>query len=355
MPVPLVAASLAALTLAGVATWLVRTFAPRLHLVDIPNERSSHTRKTPCGGGLGIGAGIAAGLLVAWTLGLQIPQWSILLAAALMALVGFLDDWLSPQGLPALARLLVQVGAAGIVILSLGPMGRLPLPPPLDAPLGIFGYLAALIWLTGATNIYNFQDGINGYAGLQGVVAGLGLALAFPGTAIAIAGAVTAAACLGFLFFNWNRASIFMGDVGSYGLGFMLAALPFQAGLSSRGGAMLVAILCLWFFLADGAWTLIVRLVSGRPLFQAHREHQFQRLVDAGAPHWLVAAAIQGATALLGLCGIAYVRTGEAVFAWLGLALAVAGFALLCWITRRTAEAAQAQEQATPGMTVEAA
>lgn len=355
MPLPLIAASLLALALAALATWLVRTFAPGLHLVDIPNERSSHTSKTPRGGGLGIGAGIAAGLMAAWSLGLQLPQPSILLAAALMALIGFLDDWLSPKGLPALARLLVQFGAAGIVILSLGPIGRLPLPPPLDAPLGLLGYLAALLWLTGATNIYNFQDGINGYAGLQGIVAGLGLALAFPGTAIATAGVATAAACLGFLFFNWNRASIFMGDAGSYGLGFLLAALPFQAALSGRDGALLVTILCLWFFLADGAWTLAARLVAGRPLFQAHREHQFQRLVDAGVPHWQVAAAIQGATALLGLCGVAYVRTGEAVFAWLGLTLGIAGFALLWWITRRAAEAVRSQEQAPAGVTVEAA
>lgn len=320
-----VAAAISLLVGAAV-TLLVRSHAGMLGLLDEPNSRSSHENCTPRGGGLGIAAGAAAGLVVAHYSGHPLPHQVILLAASAMALVGLTDDRLSPRGLPAFTRLLLQVAAAVYVVWNLGGITELPLPSPLNLPLGALAGAAGVIWLVAVTNIYNFQDGINGYAGLQGLVAAVALALVVPKTGIATMGLVLAASCAGFLIFNWNRASIFMGDVGSYGVGFLLAALPFHVTSEERSSLLFVTAIALWFFLTDGAWTLVARALQRKEIFQGHREHHFQKLVDSGLCHWQVASVIQIAAAVLALIAVLSIRFQNRALAWIALGLAAAAF-----------------------------
>ena len=127
-------------------------------------------------------------------------------------------------------------------------------------------------------NFFNFLDGIDGLAAVQAVVTAAGIALAGWDPFAALLAAALAGATAGFLPYNWSRASIFLGDVGSYFLGYTLATLPLAAPPASRPQAVLFVALSLWLFLADAAWTLVRRARSGAPWYAAHREHLYQQL-----------------------------------------------------------------------------
>ncbi len=256
-----------------------------LHIMDHPNERSLHQTPVPRTGGLGVLAGLAAGGLVALLLG-YLPEAATWLAAAL-ALVGaisFLDD---RAEVPRRWRLLAHLGAAGLLMaggllwtdLDL-PWGRWTLPAGLAVVLtGLY-----VVWMV---NLYNFMDGMDGFAGGMAVF-GFG-ALAVLGwqggdPAFAGAAAVIAAAAAGFLTSNFPPARIFLGDTGSSSLGLL------AAGLSLLGtGRGLFPLWAAWLafspFIVDATWTLLRRLRHGERLWEAHRSHHYQRLVLAGWGH----------------------------------------------------------------------
>ncbi|WP_437277033.1 hypothetical protein WME90_38170 [Sorangium sp. So ce375] len=331
----LAAVFLVALAVGWSAVCALIPFLKRTGLMDVPNARSSHASPTPRGGGAGILAGIAAAALAAKLFGLPVPRAELFVAVALMAYVGFLDD--RSGGLSVRLRLALQLVAAGIVSLPAGGLSRLPLPPPLDVETGIFAIPLALVWLVGVLNIYNFLDGIDGFAGLQGVIAALALALLGGGEApLAVMGLAAAGACAGFLAHNWHPAKVFMGDVGSAALGLLFAALPFELGHEARGRAVFAVALALWFFLADGAFTMIRRQLRGEKIWEAHRSHLYQRLVRTGLTHAEVARTVGVAAALV--AGAAYVahRSGSAPLAWGALLLAAALFVLYAkWTSSR--------------------
>jgi len=272
-------------------------------VVDTPNHRSSHTRPTPRGGGLGLMAGIVLG----WAMvlfaaigpgmgdGAETSRpllWLLALVAGIgLAAVSFLDD-LKPRS--ARFRLAAQALAvlAGLIGMQLfgGPQSggafAALLPLWLDLPL------TALLWLW-FINLYNFMDGIDGLAGSEtAMVAGGLVLLAWAGIGgPEIAGLATpiAAAALGFLVWNWHPAKVFMGDVGSVPLGFLLGFLLIE--LARGGGATgdvvpLAAALCLpMYHVLDASVTLARRLLRGEKPTEAHREHVYQRAVIAGRSH----------------------------------------------------------------------
>jgi Fuc2NAc and GlcNAc transferase len=289
----------AALVTTAVTTAVFVRLAPRCGLVDVPNARSSHSRPVPRGGGLPLLAGAALGLLAAGTMGELRPDGSAIAAGTglgVVALVGLLDD---RRGLSPVVRLAAQAAAAAGVVVVAGGLGRLPLPPPLDAPLGDWGIPLALLWIVAVVNFYNFMDGVDGIAGLQGAVTGMGLALAGWSPFTAGLGAALAGACLGFLFHNWSPARVFLGDVGSGTLGFAFATAPFLAPEPIRPTAVLFVAASLWLFLADASATLASRAWRGARWHVAHREHAYQRLVIAGWSHARVAALVGTGSALL--------------------------------------------------------
>jgi Fuc2NAc and GlcNAc transferase len=307
-------------------TPLVRAAAVRWNLLDRPNARSSHEGVVPRGGGVAV---VVAVILALW-LGPGAFRaggsagHALLLGALALAVIGFWDD---RRGLPAIVRLAAQVAVASVVVAVLGGFERVPLPSPVDLPLGsIGGGALAALWIVTVVNFFNFLDGIDGLATLQAVITAAAVAFATWDPLAAAAAAAVAGAAAGFLPYNWSRASIFLGDVGSYFLGFTLAALPLLAPPAARPRAVLLVALSLWLFLADAAWTLARRVRRGAPVHEAHREHLYQQLAMRWG-HPRVAAAIGlGSAALTAGAWWAWVR-GDAASAWVALAAAALAFA----------------------------
>jgi UDP-N-acetylmuramyl pentapeptide phosphotransferase/UDP-N-acetylglucosamine-1-phosphate transferase len=156
--------------------------------------------------------------------------------------------------------------------------------------LGWWGLPITFFWIVGLTNAYNFMDGIDGIAGGQGVVAGLGWAVLgwlSDQPMIGALGLLLASTSLGFLGHNWPPARIFMGDVGSAFLGYNFAAIPvITAQFDTR--LPLAGIMIMWPFIFDTSFTLLRRLLKGENIFIAHRFHIYQRLVAAGYSHFFV-------------------------------------------------------------------
>jgi UDP-N-acetylmuramyl pentapeptide phosphotransferase/UDP-N-acetylglucosamine-1-phosphate transferase len=328
---------LAVLCVSFVVSWAAtKVLIPLLQgrgLLDVPNERSSHAVPTPRGGGIGIIFGLVAGATAAHLLGLPLPGGEFLIGALLVALIGFVDD--RTGGLSVVARLALQVAASGLVIYQTGGLERLPLPHPLDVPLGALAIPAALVWIVGVTNLYNFLDGIDGFAGLQGAVVGLGLAFLGLGQ-VSVVGFAAAGACVGFLLHNWHPAKVFMGDVGSGTLGFLLAALPFQLDVSFRSEVVFIVAMCLWFFLSDGVFTLFRRALRGEKVWAAHRSHLYQRLVRTGLRHDQVVERVIGGAALLAVLAVVSARSGERAASWMVVVAAACGFlAYYVWLWSR--------------------
>jgi glycosyltransferase WbpL len=316
----LVAVIACALTLA--LTPALRAVARRFDLLDRPNSRSSHERVVPRGGGLAIAlASLAALTLVGAGPGSRATP--VLLGAVALAVVGLLDDRVS---LSAGVRVVAQLVVAIAVVLSLGGLERVPLPPPLDWPLGALGTPLAALWVVAVVNFFNFLDGIDGLATLQAVVTGTGIAIAAWDPSLALVAGALAGAAAGFLPFNWARASVFLGDVGSYFLGFTLAALPLGAVPEWRSSAVLFVALSLWLFLADATWTLTRRSLRGARVHEAHREHLYQQLAQRFG-HARVTLSIGIASATLTGFALLALTTGSTAWAWGALGLAMAFFA----------------------------
>lgn len=275
--------------LALLLVWAVRAYALRHDVLDRPNARSSHTRPTPRGGGLGLVAALLLVLLAA------APAWRAdarLLAAAgailLTAYVGWRDDH---GGLPVRQRLVAHL-AAGLLVLPLALR-----PEAVPAWLGWGAAAWWVFWTVSCINVVNFMDGIDGLIGGQALVVGLH-AMALGGDATAATfGAALAGAAAGFLAWNWSPARIFLGDVGSGALG--VAAVVAGLLLMREGEAGLVtAFLPLFPIFLDAFTTLVRRWRRGEQLTEAHRSHLYQRLANGGWGHAPVSALFLTAAAL---------------------------------------------------------
>lgn len=332
----------AAVVAAVLTGWLAR-WLRRRGIVDVPNERSSHSSPTPRGGGLAVLAAAAFTLagMHAWQ-GVPVPHAWIIGAVALLALAGLADD---VRGLPPWLRLLVQTAGVALVLAGGFGLERLPLPAPLDLAAGVLGPLLTWLWLTGVTNLFNFLDGIDGYAGWQAILGcagalALGLEPAMMAAAAAVGGAMA-----GFLVWNWHPARIFLGDVGSTAIGFFLAAAPLTAPPARRAEAVFTMAMLLWFFLSDGAYTLLKRLVRGERIWSAHRSHLYQELARALGRHDAVVVRVGAAGTALGAAAAAAFVARSPGGQW--GALAAGGAAFLFY--RRRVEREQALAAAASG------
>jgi len=300
-------------------------------MLDVPNQRSSHTVPTPSSGGIAI--------VVTWTIGAVLlavfgyVDNSILLAvvpaAILLAVIGFLDDRI---GLSPWVRLAAHLLSAAWFVVFSGNNTILTGVSVLDdTPLVSMGLsIAALVWII---NLYNFMDGIDGLAGGEGVCAALGIALfcwlsgAWDIAAISI---LLAAACMGFLVWNWPPARIFMGDVGSSWVGFMLGAIAMK-GSEKAGITIWPWVILLGVFLVDATVTLLRRLASRQKWYEAHRSHAYQNLSRQWGAHRPVtlAVCVVNVVWLFPLAAVAYYRSeysGIIVFVALTPLVAVALF-----------------------------
>jgi UDP-N-acetylmuramyl pentapeptide phosphotransferase/UDP-N-acetylglucosamine-1-phosphate transferase len=309
-------------------------------VLDHPTERGLHSRPTPRGGGLAIVGCVLAGSVLGATLlrpvgWVPLSLW--LVGGLLVAVVSWRDD---VRPVSRLVRLVVHVIAAVLAVLGVGPLASLFLPGVTLADLGWLGFPIAVLWIVGLTNAFNFMDGIDGLAGGQAVVAGLGwaaLGCLGGGPFVALVGLLLAASSLGFLSRNWPPAKVFMGDVGSAFIGYVLADLTVIANGENPRFAVF-GILLVWPFVFDASFTLLRRLRRGENVLTAHRSHLYQRLVMAGWQHRTVSTLF----AILALFGVTlallWLRGG-----WLASALVLAGLPLLAaglWLTVRLSERA---------------
>lgn len=321
LPSPLVVAVIACILTLGL-TPVMRAASSRFGLLDRPNRRSSHRTVVPRGGGVAIALAVLAALALAGG-GLGSRARPVLLGSVALAMVGLFDDRFS---LSASVRVAAQLVVTVAVVLALGGLERLPLPPPLDWPLGVLGAPLAVLWVVAVMNFFNFLDGIDGIAALQAAITASGIALAAWDAPLTLVAASIAGASLGFLPFNWAPASLFLGDVGSYFLGFTLAALPLAAPSDRRATAVLFVALSLWLFLADASFTLARRGLRGARVHEAHREHVYQKLADAWG-HARVTLSIGIASFTLTAVALLTLASGSAAWAWTALVVAVALFA----------------------------
>jgi Fuc2NAc and GlcNAc transferase len=327
-----VAALIVAFVVSLAVVRVVERRARGLGLIDLPNARSSHVEPRPRGGGLGIVAGVVAAVAVMAACG-DAPSASIaivLTGALLVAASGLWDD---VRGLGVGPRLVVQIAAAVWVVAMRGGVDRLPLPAPADLFIGVIGVALAVVWIVAVTNFFNFMDGADGLAAGQAVVTFAALAAALWPDRAALVALATAAAAMAFLVRNWPPARIFMGDVGSAFLGFLLAALPFAARSDARPELLFVAGISLSLFLFDPVVTLIARMRRGEPIGVAHREHLYQRLIVPGHPHGRVVFALVAAAA--GLSVLAAWAFHAPALRWPAAAAAGVVFAIEWGVARR--------------------
>ncbi|MBN8530252.1 MAG: hypothetical protein J0L97_00100 [Alphaproteobacteria bacterium] len=307
-----------ALLLSFAGTAILRKWLLRHAVVDTPNERSNHSGLIPRGAGIAVI--LSASLTTACAL-LIIPfadgDGALISTATAIALavIFFFEDM---RGLPILERVIVQAAAICIGISFL--------------PGPVFGgffqgwvdtLLAALLWLW-FLNAVNFMDGIDGITGVEttsiafGII-GLGfLHVAMPEGLTALAAAL-AGASVGFLFWNWHKAKIFLGDSGSIPLGYLLGYALLSLASS---GAWAAALILPAYYFADAGFTLSCRMLRGEKPWKAHSEHAYQCAVRSGKSHALVSTEIAVANALL--VALATAVTIQKIPGWVGVLIAYA-------------------------------
>jgi FlaA1/EpsC-like NDP-sugar epimerase/UDP-N-acetylmuramyl pentapeptide phosphotransferase/UDP-N-acetylglucosamine-1-phosphate transferase len=348
----LIGISIAAIGLSyyGVAAFLGWTKRSGI-LLDLPNERSSHQRPTPRGAGLVIVVVTLSGFWLLWgVLGppkVLRPLALYTLGVALIAAVSWFDDL---RSMPRWVRFAAHLLGAGFGIVGFGYWSVVTVPSLGSFDLGFAGAILTLLWIVGLTNAYNFMDGIDGIAGAQAVVAGLGwgvFGLAAGHPLVAGLGFLAAASSLGFLRYNWPPARVFMGDVGSAFLGFTFASLPLLydslSGITATTGSAVLGLLLVWPFVFDTCFTFLRRLVRGEDVTTAHRSHLYQRLVAAGWSH-LSVTVLYSVLALSGLL-LARVWSPDAPSGYMAAFLILPALCLLLWLWVTGQERAQAETE----------
>ena len=286
---------------AALLAWLLTRARGRWRVLDIPNERSLHTQPTPRTGGVALLAGAGAGMFTTWQQGYAVADTSTIVAILTLALLALVDD---RHNLGAGLRLLVQT----VVVAALLYFNRLPDTPAMLLPI-------ALLFLVWMINLYNFMDGMDGFAaGMAGIGFGTYALLAWQAghMEFALGCAIIAAAAAGFLLLNFPPARLFMGDSGSTVLGLLAGVVILQAHVAG--------ILPLWLgmlvfspFIVDASITLAARVLRGERFWMPHKSHYYQRLVQLG---WGHRRTVLAEYALMMACsGTAVVTAGKTIYA----------------------------------------
>jgi UDP-N-acetylmuramyl pentapeptide phosphotransferase/UDP-N-acetylglucosamine-1-phosphate transferase len=306
----------AAFLVAGTLVPLLVSFAVGRNLLDVPNLRSSHEVPTPRLGGVVIILGTWVGFALLRPEGV----WPLLACATVIGAVGLADDLSNLHfGMKAAAQTLV---ASSLLFFH---------PPQILAEvpgtLKIAAFAVGVLWIVALSNAFNFMDGIDGFMGGVALVNMLFLAALAGGAFLpALAGATA-----GFLVWNINPASIFLGDSGAYFLGFGLAAVALYAPMPDAGWTPLGFVAGALFFtplLFDTAYTLLRRLWTGvgKNIFSAHREHIYQRITPTTGLHRRTSNIYYGASVVAGFAALLVVRGGASKLAGVALALACCTF-----------------------------
>ena len=309
-------------------TWLYRKYALHKSLMDIPNDRSSHTVPTPRGGGVAVVLAWFGGLL--WLFVQQQIDENLFLAflAGLpLVIISYLDDIYTLK--PGL-RFLVQAFSAAGALWFLQGLHVVDFGFATISSVWLWTPVAfiAILW---AINLFNFLDGIDGYISSEVACIGLTLfAIFMDATALLLAIAI-----IGFLIWNWPKAKIFMGDVGSTLLGFNVAvfAIWYQ---NTQDVSVLFFLIITGAFWYDATITLYRRWRNKEKLSEAHRKHAYQRLTQSGLSHQQVTIGLWGVN--LALLGLAYVGILFSGFIWAAFILALLLLAAVMYYADRRKE-----------------
>ncbi|MGD9637665.1 MAG: glycosyltransferase family 4 protein [Alphaproteobacteria bacterium] len=274
----------------------------KLTVLDVPNNRSSHTTPTPRGGGIAIVFTIIASFIIlnlfdidtVW----KVPPhkyeiWVILGCFLMLAAVSFIDDL---KGLSFAIRLFFHFAAATAAVAIIPLEAKLT---PDFIPL-IAERVALVFLLVWFINLYNFMDGIDGITAIETISIGAGLfglfIINFLPLYLGAYGLFIAFAALAFLFFNWHPAKIFMGDVGSISLGFILGWLLLKTAYEGNWTAAVILPL---YYLIDATSTLVLRILQRKKPWEAHKDHFYQKLHQKGFSHSEISLTILRINAVL--------------------------------------------------------
>jgi UDP-N-acetylmuramyl pentapeptide phosphotransferase/UDP-N-acetylglucosamine-1-phosphate transferase len=258
-------------------TYLYRQYAIHKAILDLPCERSSHDVPTPTGGGLAVSITLYTGFVLLFVTGhLNRVLFMALLCGIPISIIGFFDDL---KGLRPGIRSIVQICCVILVLYFLGGLNYLDLGTVTIRWARLLTILSVLgiIW---SINLFNFMDGIDGYIGTEMVFIGTSFFL----FTMDLTPVIMTFSVLGFLIWNWPKAKIFIGDVGSTLLGFIVAIMAIY--YQNEGQVSIIVSLILtavfWF---DATVTLFRRIINKEKLNEAHRKHAYQRIVQAGFSH----------------------------------------------------------------------
>jgi UDP-GlcNAc:undecaprenyl-phosphate/decaprenyl-phosphate GlcNAc-1-phosphate transferase len=326
------AAFLLAMCLAAVLTPAVRWLAFRVGAVATPGGRHVHGRATPRLGGIAIALATCAPLCALFIVDSGVARIireesslaaGLLIGGVALCSVGVIDD---ARGVRASYKLAAQVVAAGVAYGSGFRIEAIHVPLLGALPMGVFALPVTVLWIVGITNAVNLIDGLDGLAaGVVFLAAGTNFAVAWISTNVFVAVLMAAVmgSLLGFLFYNFNPARIFMGDSGSYFLGFVLAtsSLAGASHKASTAVSLLVPIIALGLPIFDTLFSMVRRMLERRPLFSPDRGHIHHRLLDMGITHRRAVMILYGVSVALTVAaiGISVGRQWET-----GLALACA-------------------------------
>ena len=239
----------------------------RLKMLDTPNQRSNHNKPIPVGGGMGF---VPVMMLFLWLAEEGAISANFMIALAFITLVSFADDF---RGLWIITRIAAQAAALFFIFKTTVPVSLFAsLPVWVNMALAVLG----VFWFM---NLYNFMDGIDGLAVAEAMAISSGIALCahYAGTLDLIYPAqVVFAATSAFIFFNWQRAVIFMGDAGSISLGLILGCMLLKLATS---GHIVAALILPAYFVLDASYTMIAKIRDGKKPWQAHSRHAYQLAV----------------------------------------------------------------------------
>jgi UDP-N-acetylmuramyl pentapeptide phosphotransferase/UDP-N-acetylglucosamine-1-phosphate transferase len=286
---------------------LTYVMAHYVRVMDVPNDRSSHSRPVPKSGGIAFVATFLIGSLIIYFVAdvARIDDryfWGYVISAVLLAIVSFVDDVTQKT---FFVKVLTQMVCVGVVLTSGVVLTRLAIPPWGEVELGWVGYVLTFLWILGLTNAYNFMDGLDGLAAGVAVIAAAflcAIALQQKSVFVYISSYVLLAGAAGFLIFNFPPAKIFMGDIGSAFLGFTFATLAVIGSSLDLGRlSFYIVPMLLFHFIFDTFFTFARRLARGEKIHLAHRTHLYQLLNRTGYSHKAVSLFHYAVTAAQGV------------------------------------------------------
>lgn len=326
-----VLAFMIALGMALILTPAVIAFARQTGALDKPDARKVHVRPIPRIGGIGIYAAFMASILVQLIFADVTPEFmtsliGLMIGGTIIVAIGIIDDYCD---LPAKVKLLGQIFAAAVLVIGFDV--RIDV---ITDPFGDYIYLeflaipATIFWVVGLTNTVNLIDGLDGLAAGVSSIAAVTIFLVAMEEGIPFVAMVTAAlagAAVGFLYYNFNPARIFMGDTGSMFLGFMLAGISVVGAVKSAATiALIVPILALGLPILDTTFAIVRRARNHRPIFKPDKGHLHHRLLAHGFTQKQAVLLMYVVSALFGLCAIALTAVSTQAAALIILIVAVA-------------------------------